>query len=271
MKAEDAITVSTLINAVNTDGLGAAIDSALAPLIDYDMSCAYLFRATTPAVLIHNGYRHSVPESTLNAYLRGGYLLDPFYVACMNDHPAGLWRMSDLAPDSFFSSGYSISKDIHPCVSSHHGTSIEEIGFIIPIRPQVAAVYSLMKGLENGGFQDDEMDAIAHLAPILNALFELQYRPGQGEPQASAAPSSPGEDAFIQMLQGQLTEAQSHIAKLILQGHSNASIADKLNISEGTVKVHKHNIYQRLNISTHAELFRLFISYLTGDSPGASD
>lgn len=265
MKAEEALTVSLLIGAVGSDGLGAAIDSALQQLIGYDMSCAYLFRANTPAVLIHNGYKHSVPESTLNAYLRGGYLLDPFYVACMNDHPAGLWRMSDLAPDSFFSSGYSISKDIHPCVSSHHGTSIEEVGFIIPIRPKVAAVFSLMKSLSGGGFQDSEMKAIETLSPILNALFALHYREGQSEPQATAGAPNPDEDAFIQILQGQLTETQGLIAKLILQGHSNASIASKLGISEGTVKVHKHNIYQRLDISTHAELFRMFIGYLTGE------
>lgn len=43
-----------------------------------------------------------------------------------------------------------------------------------------------------------------------------------------------------------------------------ASIAAVLNISKGTVKVHEHNIHQRLDISTNAELFRRFINCLTG-------
>ncbi|MNR29094.1 Response regulator protein TodT [compost metagenome] len=68
------------------------------------------------------------------------------------------------------------------------------------------------------------------------------------------------------MMHGQLTDAQRHVAKLILQGHSSTSIASRLKISDGTVKVHKHNIYQRLNISTNAELFRLFINYLAKTS-----
>lgn len=69
------------------------------------------------------------------------------------------------------------------------------------------------------------------------------------------------ESAFVGAL-GQLTEAQRFIAKLLLQGHSIASIAHQLSISEGTVKVHKHNLYQRLEISNHLELFRLFIGYV---------
>ncbi|MMZ71368.1 Response regulator protein TmoT [compost metagenome] len=52
------------------------------------------------------------------------------------------------------------------------------------------------------------------------------------------------------------------MAKLILQGHSSQSISRELGISEGTVKVHRHNIWQRLGIAGNAELFRLFINYL---------
>lgn len=264
MKASDAKSLSTLIGAVGSNHLGASIDSALRNRLDFDMSCIYLFRFNHHPVLIHDGYNNSVPEKTLNAYLRGGYLLDPFYVACINNHPAGLWRMSDLAPDSFFSSGFSISKDIHPCISSSHGTHVEEIGFIIPLQSRVAVVYSLMKNLNGGVFQAEEMNALETLAPILNSLIELHCRLKYSDCYTDTdSIEARSEDAFIEILQGQLTETQRYIAKLILQGHSNASIAQVLKISEGTVKVHKHNIYQRLDISNNSELFRLFISYLT--------
>ncbi|MFJ3681437.1 LuxR C-terminal-related transcriptional regulator [Pseudomonas sp. NPDC090208] len=264
MKVEDVKTLAALIGAVGSDHLGRALDAALKPTLDFDMSCIYLFRFNHNAVLIHDGYHGSVPQSTLAAYLRGGYLLDPFYVACTHDHPAGVWRMSELAPDSFFSSGFAISRDIHPCVSSHHGALIEEVGLIIPVAPRVAVVYSLMRGAPGGTFQPHEMDALKTLAPIVNSLLELHCRLRHSD--CYAAPDSPdmqSEDAFVEILQGQLTETQRYIAKLILQGHSNGSIARVLGISEGTVKVHKHNIYQRLEISTNTELYRLFINYLT--------
>lgn len=272
MKAEESISLSRLIGAIGSEHLGDAIDSALKGTLDFDMSCAYLFRFNHNAVLIHNGYNQSVSDRTLNAYLRGGYLLDPFYVACVNDHPGGLWRMSELAPDSFFSSGFSISRDIHPCVSSEYGTLIEEVGFIIPVRPKVAVVYSIMRDLDKGVFEAHEMRALANLAPILDSAFELHYRLKYSEGYtASESADTRLENAFIDILQGQLTETQRYIAKLILQGHSNTSIATVLKISEGTVKVHKHNIYQRLEISNNSELFRLFINYLTNVAdPGYS-
>lgn len=263
MQPEDAQALAGIIAAIGSEQLGQNIDAALRRSLAFDMSCGYLFRFNHNALLLHNGYNQSVPDSTLNAYLRGGYLLDPFYVACVNDHPAGLWRMRDLAPDSFFSSGFSISKDIHPCVSSEHGTLVEEVGFIIPIRPQVAVVYSLMRNLSSGTFSAAEMQWLATLAPVLASAFELHCRLRHGDCLSDGQAADVRlEDAFIDILQGQLTGTQRYIAKLILQGHSNASIAALLKISEGTVKVHKHNIYQRLEISSNAELFRLFINYL---------
>lgn len=267
MKVDDIQTLSRLIGAVGTDHIGATLDALVKATLRFDMSCAYLFRFNHEALLLHDGYNASVPNSTLAAYLRGGYLLDPFYVACTNDHPAGLWRMDDLAPDSFHTSGFSISRDIHPCVSSHHGTRVEEIGFIIPIRAGMAVVYSLMRSGPGGSFSAAEMASLEQLAPVINALFELDCRIKYSDYPTDAAPAEVrAEDAFINILQGQLTETQRYIAKLILQGHSSPSIAGALNISEGTVKVHKHNIYQRLNISNNSELFRLFIGYLTGDA-----
>lgn len=267
MRAEQATSLSAVIRAAGSEALGGALDGMFRQTLAFDMSCAYLFRFNHNAVLIHNGYNQSVPDKTLAAYLRGGYLLDPFYVACTNEHPAGLWRMSDLAPDSFFSSGFAISRDLHPCVSSEQGSDIEEVGFIVPIGPRVAVVHSLMRHLDKGRFSDDEMASLSLMAPVLSAVFELHCRLALGEhladPQRGDAVL---EDAFIDMLQGQLTDTQRYVAKLVLQGHSSASIARTLNISEGTVKVHKHNIYQRLEISTYAELFRLFINYIARTS-----
>ena len=264
MSSEDLAALAVVIDAIGTDRLGAAVDAALRPKLSFDMSCAYLFRFNRNAIMVHGGYDQSVSEKTISAYVRGGYLHDPFYVACINNHPAGLWRMSNLAPDCFYSSGFSVSKDIHPCVCTEHGTSIEEVGYIIPIGHQVAIVYTLMRSTQNGGFGEAEMELLDSVAPIVTAAFEMHFKIRYSQSHTIATSSDNKlEDAFIEMLKGQLTETQSLIAKLILQGHSNTSIARELKISEGTVKVHKHNIYQRLAISTHPELFRLFIDYIS--------
>ena len=121
-----------------------------------------------------------------------------------------------------------------------------------------------MRGLHKGAFETDETQRLAALTPLIDAIFSQHLHLAHAEDLADPQDSdSQLEDAFVNILQGQLTETQRHVAKLILQGHSSQSISRALGISEGTVKVHRHNIWQRLGIAGNAELFRLFIGYLT--------
>jgi DNA-binding NarL/FixJ family response regulator len=51
-----------------------------------------------------------------------------------------------------------------------------------------------------------------------------------------------------------LTPRERDVVRLIASGLSNKSIAHRLGLREGTVKVHLHNIYQKLGISGRVEL-----------------
>ena len=55
-----------------------------------------------------------------------------------------------------------------------------------------------------------------------------------------------------------LTDRQSQVVELLEVGLSNKEIARRLSISEGTVKLHLHAIYQRLGISTRGKLIAFF-------------
>jgi DNA-binding CsgD family transcriptional regulator len=61
-----------------------------------------------------------------------------------------------------------------------------------------------------------------------------------------------------------LTGREQEIVRLLLRGHSSASVAEQLSISPGTVKIHRKNIYAKLGICSQAELLGLFIRELTG-------
>lgn len=52
----------------------------------------------------------------------------------------------------------------------------------------------------------------------------------------------------------QLTTREQDVARLVASGLSNKAIAHRLGLQEGTVKVHLHNIYQKLGISSRVEL-----------------
>jgi DNA-binding NarL/FixJ family response regulator len=51
-----------------------------------------------------------------------------------------------------------------------------------------------------------------------------------------------------------LTSREQEIAALVAQGLSNKHIARKTGISDGTVKIHLHNIFQKLGISNRTAL-----------------
>lgn len=64
-----------------------------------------------------------------------------------------------------------------------------------------------------------------------------------------------------------LTEREREIIKLVVEGKSNPEIAKVMYMSVSTVKLHLHNILQKLNLHNRAELIALMVrSGLVGSS-----
>ena len=57
-----------------------------------------------------------------------------------------------------------------------------------------------------------------------------------------------------------LTDRERQIMRLVSEGLSNKEIAHRLNIADGTIKVHLHHIFQKLEISNRTVLAALAIS-----------
>jgi two-component system nitrate/nitrite response regulator NarL len=59
------------------------------------------------------------------------------------------------------------------------------------------------------------------------------------------------------LLMGTLTERQRQVVHLVSEGLSNKELARRLNISDGTIKLHLHHIYQKLAINNRTALAAL--------------
>lgn len=59
----------------------------------------------------------------------------------------------------------------------------------------------------------------------------------------------------------ELTARQRQIVTLLAQGMSNKEIARMLSIGEGTVKVHLHQIFERLEVTSRAKLIARFTTF----------
>lgn len=255
-----------LFAATGTDGYGAALDRLIRASVPFDMSCIFGFSAAKPPVVIHDGYSETVDRRALRTYLRGAYTLDPFYAASIAARDDRLWRMRELAPDAYYDTEFAWSQEVHPCISDQAGTLVEEIGYVVPLANGFAATYSLMRNRGGSGFDAAEAEVLRAALPVVAASLRLHWDVAHMSEQAAGP--APDSDAVLHAAFAALTPAQQAVTKLILRGHSNVSIAENLGITEGTVKLHRYNIYKRLEISSQAELFQRFIDHLGGFKDG---
>lgn len=245
------------------------VDQALQQIIPFDLSVVFVYPAGEGPRLLFDGLRRSAPAAAMSAYLNGSYLLDPFYLACKSNPLCGLYRMSDFAPDAYFESEYFNSWQVHPCISMDSGSLAEEIAYLFRLPDGSMAAYSLMRSNGRPTFGDEELAVLRAVEPQVRQALRHHWRTqDNGPPEASPAKAfepSAGhalEEAFATFAARRLTKQQQRIVQLILRGHSNASIGHHLTITEGTVKNHRHQIYERLAVGTQAELFSLFVQHL---------
>lgn len=265
MIGSEIAAVSRIVAQLGTSEFGPSVDGFLHDVAAFDMTCAFAFHATSEPRLIHDGYSESVSRAALHSYVRGGYLLDPFYVACTSGCDDGLWRMAAIAPDDFFASAFAVSHDVHPCISDESGTLTEEIGYIVTLTDGWRVTYSLMRNRTAEAFSVADFDDLARLAPLLGAL--VRRNAALTSVTTSGSPGGEIDSVLRRAFADALTPAQFRVVNLILRGHSNESIAAALHIAEGTAKLHRHNAYQRLSVTSQSELFRIFLDSLERGQP----
>ncbi|NHO67760.1 hypothetical protein G8770_19615 [Aestuariicella hydrocarbonica] len=201
-------------------------------------------------------------KGDLTNYINGAYLLDPFYEASQEFIPSGLYRLNEVAPDDFHESEYFR-------LYYRFSSLVDEVGFLLAVKDAGYLHLSLAR-IES--FDEAEVDALRRLTPWLLAMLEQQW---QGallqKPEQGVSLHKQLSEALRNFGSSMLTERECEVARLLLHGHSSKSMAEKLKISMETIKVHRRNLYNKLDISSQSELFSLFLSSisLAGRVPGS--
>jgi DNA-binding CsgD family transcriptional regulator len=104
------------------------------------------------------------------------------------------------------------------------------------------------------------MDAVEALREELGRMaagvgrFEAQNRwTVRGAPMAAGQLETSGAPASMEDVEGALTRREVEVMRLMGAGHTNAQIARRLVISEGTVKSHVKHILRKLQAANRAE------------------
>lgn len=100
--------------------------------------------------------------------------------------------------------------------------------------------------------------AISKYASPATMLRSLRLMTKSGVALEKSDLSAPGKeadgDSKVEGMLELLTQRERQIARLVAEGMSNKEIARQLNVSDGTVKVHLYNIFQKLEITNRTVL-----------------
>jgi DNA-binding CsgD family transcriptional regulator len=77
------------------------------------------------------------------------------------------------------------------------------------------------------------------------------------DPEAMSRVVTPGPPAAPDERIASLTAREREVVRMIASGLRNRDIGERLSISENTVKVHLHNIYEKLGVEGRMELLLL--------------
>lgn len=222
---------------------------------------ALLYQPDQRPIVLYHSYDKKHYQDHIRAYIDTGiYVLDPFFRASVEHQREGISLLKDVAPDEFEQSEF-FTRYYSP-LKLHH-----EITILVQLTEQCFVHFSLDAPKGNEQKCHDILNA------KLDVLTALLFQQGQlllQQTQSQHFVSQSVHQALNNFGSSLLTPREQDIVRLMLQGHSNQSAADRLNVAHSTVKSHRKSIYLKLDITSQSELFYLFLDslpHLSADAP----
>lgn len=246
--------LATLTCHVRVPSFPSVLKGVLGHLCYFDTIIVVTYKKALKPLLIYPS-DPSEQSQTLHMYLNQAYLLDPVFNSIQQGIAPGIYRLVDMAPDSFEETEYYQS-----CYQKFD--LVDEINILVDLDKSTTCAVSLGRKKTVGSVRRTELNNLKTMFPMLEALIGQFWMAQAGEFVERAPSTGPLKHALKTFAQGVLTTREQEILGLLLKGHSSKSIANELGISAGTVKVHRKNIHARLDTSTQSEIFTLFLNHL---------
>ncbi|AMS21178.1 helix-turn-helix transcriptional regulator [Pseudomonas synxantha] len=185
-------------------------------------------------------------DAFIHRYVKGLYLLDPFYIADRENPQSGFFHLLDIAPEHFLETEY-----YHQYFAQF--ISVDEAQYNVRLDADRTLCMSFGSNVR---FTQAQVTMLDMIKPWVTAMMH-QRMCFESDQEKNIAEPAPWAEAIAQ-LEAQITTREKDVLKLLLSGFSNKEIAGKLSLSTETIKVHRRNIYSKLNIKSQSELFARF-------------
>lgn len=245
--------LAALLRRVGSDAFAAELVGLLRTLLPIEDASIILYPAGGLPLVEYCEVPEETGASTLDRFVQGMFLLDPYYVAGRGGQQ-GFFRLVELAPAGFRDSEY--YRNWYRNCGYH-----DECGYIIALADAGFVNIALGRIQPRQRFSRSQVATLQAVTPVVAQLCQQHW--------AGNANRVIGEDlreqlhlALSDFGSSLLTERESQVINLVLHGHSTKTIADRLGISVETVKLHRKHAYAKLEVSSQAELFYLFLDSL---------
>ena len=244
-----------MIGAIGNPEWFDAVLNLLGTVCHIDSGGAMVYhRNHRPRRIVHrfNPQERALPE---DAYLAGPYVLDPHYQLFAGGCASGMHWLRDIAPDDFFQSEY------YRVFYSQIGLS-DSIELLWRIDGDSALNFFIERSIRNSKFQSADLIAIQVVLPIIFAAAAKHHELTAAASRRDSDTLTHGkvQSTIRNFASSLLTRRERQVLFYMISGYSSALTAQRLETTEGTIKIHRKNIHRKLDISSQAELFSLFIN-----------
>lgn len=262
--AEFSSGLADAIAALTQQDFPEKIAGVLTDLAGADDATLLLFREGGLPTVAFNTPPTGGRKTTLDTYLKGAFLLDPYYRSAALQNRFGVFQLRDLAPAGFKDSEY---------YKSWYGRSgfNDECGLLISLEDGFIHI-SLAMMQSGSRFNKRQVSLLNEAFPSIEALARAHWQDLESANASATTPTLRQQlhDSLAAFGSSVLTRRERQVIELVLLGNSTRIIAEKLGISTETIKLHRKHAYAKLDVSSQAELFLLFMEALA-NNPNGSD
>lgn len=246
--------LAALMPTVGSESFPGQLIALLKQLVSFNNALILIYSPKQGPQLAFNDLPSAERKTNVEKFVEGAYLLDPCYRALSTGAVNGFYQLKRIAPNGFTSSEY------YRNYYRYTGLT-DEFGYLFRLSNNRTVNLSLGRTETTQGLNRRDARTLNDIAPV---VVELCHQHWDQEIDTANPSALPGqlESALDNFGRSLLTDRETEVVQLFLHGHSTKSIAEKLGISPETVKLHRKNSYAKLDISSQAELFHLFIDSL---------
>ncbi len=250
--------LARLITCVGQPDFAQQLVATLKSLVPIDDATVLVYPDTDLPIVEYFEVPAGLDRCTLDVFVAGAFVLDPYYQAASRDRRFGVFQLRDLAPTGFRDSEY------YKVWYRNCGYQ-DECGFLLPNGANGFINIALGRTSASSRFSRPQVASLAAVQPVIEVLCQQHWQMhpavADGE-QGSINLREQLNTALNQFGSSLLTEREAQVINMVLHGHGNKTLAEKLSISVETVKLHRKHAYAKLEVSSQAELFHLFLDSL---------